>query len=82
MSKPRTYVLVVTARKVAAPILAPATIQGAIDAMCSFEVFPAAVSDDAEALREYAVKLRDRFPTIEGWNILDVQVIRGFDDAD
>lgn len=82
MSGGKTYVLMVTTSKVVAPMLAPATAQGAIDAMCSFETFPAAVSDDVEALREYAVKLRDRFSTIGGWNILDVQVIGGFDDAD
>ena len=46
MSGGKTYVLMVTTSKVIAPMLAPATGQGAIDAMCSFEVIPAAVSHD------------------------------------
>lgn len=76
------YVLMVTARKTIAPALAPATPQGAIDAMCSFETFPAAVSDDVEALREHARVLRDSFSTIEGWNIFEVLMIGGAEDAD
>lgn len=60
--------------------LAPATAQGAIDAMCSFETFPAAVSDDVEALREHARKICDRFSTVEGWNTFEVPVIG--DDSD
>lgn len=76
------YVLMVTARKTIAPAIAPATPQGAIDAMCSFEVFPAAVSDDMEALREHASVLRDRFSTIEGWNIFEVPVIGGAENGD
>lgn len=82
MSEPKTYVLMVTTSKVIAPMLAPATAQEAIDAMYSFDVFPAAVSDDVEALREHAMKLRDRFSTIEGWNTFEVSVIGGFDNAD
>lgn len=76
------YVLMVTARKTIAPMLAPATPQGAIDAMCSFEVFPAAVSDDVEALREHASVLRDSFSTIEGWNTFEVPVIGGAENGD
>lgn len=82
MKDGKTYVLMVTARKTIAPMLAPATPQGAIDAMCSFEVFPAAVSGDVEALREYAMKLRDRFSTIEGWSTLEVPVMGGAEDGD
>lgn len=86
MSEARKHVLMVTASKVVAPMLAPATEQGAINAtinaMCSFEVFPAAVSDDVEALREHARKMREKFPTIDGWNTFEVPVIGGFDDAD
>ena len=82
MSEAKTYVLMVTVSKVVLPMLAPATIQGAIDAMCSFEVFPAAVSDDVEALREHARKMVENFSTIDGWNTFEVPVIGGFDDAD
>lgn len=82
MSEARKHVLMVTVRKAVAPMLAPATEQGAINAMCSFEVFPAAVSDDVEALREHARKMRERFPTIDGWNTFDVPVIGGTEDAD
>lgn len=82
MKDGKTYVLMVTARKTIAPMLAPATPQGAIDAMCSFEVFPAAVSDDAEALREHAKVLRDRFSTIEGWNTFEVPVMGGAEDVE
>ena len=41
--------------------LAPATAQGAIDAMCSFETFPAATDGvvDAWCLREYAERIRE-----------------------
>lgn len=77
MSESKTYVLMITTSKVVAPMLAPATAQDAIDAMCSFEVFPVAVSDDEEALREHAVKLCDRFPTIEEWNTFEVPVMQG-----
>lgn len=76
------YVLMVTARKTIAPALAPATPQGAIDAMCSFETFPAAVSDDVEALREHARVLSDSFSTIEGWNTFEVLVIGGAEDGE
>lgn len=76
------YVLMVTARKTIAPALAPATPQGAIDAMCSFETFPAAVSDDVEALREHAKALRDRLSTIDGWNIFEVPAIGGAEDGE
>lgn len=82
MSGCKTYVLIVTTSKVIAPMLAPATEQGAIDAMCSFEAFPAAASDDVEALREHARKMRERFPTIDGWNTFEVPVIGGTEDAD
>lgn len=81
LNEPKTYVLMITTRKAVAPMPAPATAQGAIDARCSFEVFPAAISDDEEALWEHAMKLRDRFSTIEGWNTFEVPVIGGFDDA-
>lgn len=76
------YVLMVTARKTIAPALAPATPQGAIDAMCSFETFPAAVSDDVEELREHARVLCDSFSTIEGWNTFEVLVIGGAEDGE
>lgn len=82
MSGVKTYVLMVTTSKVVMSMLAPATEQGVIDAMCSFETFPAAVSDDVEALREHARVLRDSFSTIEGWNIFEVPVIGGFGNAD
>lgn len=75
----KTYVLMVTAQKTMHPILAPATPQGAIEAVCSFEVFPAAVSDDVEALRERARKMREEFPTIEGWSTVEVSLIGGID---
>ena len=78
----KTYVLMVTTSKIVMPMLAPATEQGAIDVMCSFETFPVAVSDDVEALREHARKMCERFPTIEGWNTFEVSVIGGHDDAD
>lgn len=78
----KTYVLMVTTSKVVAPMLAPATTQGAIDAMCSFETFPAAVSDDVEALREHARKMCERFPTVDGWNTFEVPVIGGNGYAD
>lgn len=77
MSEAKTYVLMVTVMKVVAPILAPATAQGEIDARVSFDVFPAAVSDDADALRERAMKMRERFTTIDGWNVVEVPVIGG-----
>ena len=76
MSGGKTYVLMVTTSKVIAPMLAPATGQGAIDAI------PAAVSDDIESLREHARKMRKRFTTIEGWNTFEVPVIGGTEDAD
>lgn len=82
MSGGKTFVLMVTKSKVIAPMLAPSTVQGAIDAMCSFEVFPAAASDNVDALREHARKMCDRFPTIEGWNTFEVPVIGGTEDAD
>lgn len=82
MSGGKTYVLMVTASKVVAPILAPATAQGAIDARVSFETFPAAASDDVEALREHARKMCERFTTIDGWNVMEVPVIGGDGDGD
>lgn len=78
----KTYVLMVTERRIVKPMLAPATTQGAIDAMCSFETFPAAVSDDIEALREHARKMCERFPTVDGWNTFEVPVIGGNGYAD
>lgn len=78
----KTYVLMVTARKIVKPMLAPATTQDAIDAMCSFEVFPVAVSDDVEALRNHARSMCEVFPTIEGWNTFKVLAIGGHGDAD
>ena len=80
MSGGKTYVLTVTTSKVVAPMLAPAIAQGAIEAMCSFETFPAAVSDDVEALREHARKICERLPTVEGWSTFEVPVIG--DDSD
>lgn len=77
MSSGKTYVLMVTTSKVFAPMIAPATAQGAIDARVSFDVFPAAVSDDADALQERARKMRERFTTIDGWNVVEVPVIGG-----
>ena len=82
MSGGKINVLMVTTSKEVAPILAPATAQGAIDAICSFETFPAAVSDDVEALREHARKMCERFPTAEGWNTFEVPVIGDDSDAD
>lgn len=82
MSDGKTYVLMVTASKVVAPMLAPATEQGVIDAMCSFETLPVAVSDDVEALREHARKMCERFPTVEGWNTFEVPVIGDDSDGD
>lgn len=82
MSDGKTYVLMVTARKVVTPMLAPATAQGVIEAMCQFETFPAAVSDDVEALRKHARKICERFPTIESWNTFEVSVIGGAEYAD
>lgn len=81
MSGGKTYVLMVTTSKVVAPMLAPATAQGVI-AMCQFETFPAAVSDDVEALRKHARNICERFPTIENWNTFEVSVIGGNGDAD
>lgn len=81
MSDGKTYVLMVTARKIMKPLLAPATAQGVID-MCQFETFPAAVSDDVEALRKHARKICERFTTIENWNTFEVSVIGGNGDAD
>lgn len=78
----KTYVLMVTTSKVVAPMLAPATEQGVIEAMCQFETFPAAVSDDVEALHEHARKMCERFTTIEGWNTFEVPVIGGNGYAD
>lgn len=77
MSGGKTYVLMVTTSKVVTPMLAPATAQGTIDAMCSFETFPVAVSNDVFALRERARKMRERFKTIDGWNVVEVPVIGG-----
>lgn len=82
MSEAKIYVLMVTVSKVVFLTLKPATAQDVIEAACSFEVFPAAVSDDVEALREHARKMREKFSTIDGWNTFEVPVIGGFDDAD
>lgn len=82
MSEAKTYVLMVTVSKGVSPTLKPATAQGVIEAACSFDVFPAAVSDDVNALREHARKIREELPTIQGWNTFEVPVIGGFDDAD
>lgn len=82
MSGVKTYVLMVTSRRIVMPMLAPATEQGVIEAMCQFETFPAAVSDDVEALRKHARNICERFPTIEDWNTFEVPVIGGNGDAD
>lgn len=81
MREAKTYVLMVTARKIVMPMLAPAT-EGVIEATCQFETFPAAVSDDVSELREGARRMCERFPTIECWNVVEVPVIGGVGDAD
>lgn len=78
----KTYVLMVTSRRIVMPILAPATEQGVIEATCQFETFPAAVSDDVSELRDGAMRMCERFPTIEDWNVVEVPVIGGVGDAD
>lgn len=75
MSGGKTYVLMVTTSKVVEHMLAPATTQGAIDAMCSFETFPVAVSNDVFALREHARMMCKMFSTIDGWSVKEVPVI-------
>lgn len=82
MSGGKTYVLMVTTSKVVTPMVAPATEQGAIDAMCSFKTFPVAASNDVFALREHARMMCKMFPTIDGWNFEEVPVIGGHDNAD
>lgn len=82
MSGVKTYVLMVTSRRIVMPMLAPATEQGVIEATCQFETFPAAVSDDVSELREGARRMCERFPTIESWNVVEVPVIGGVGDAD
>lgn len=82
MSGGKTYVLMVTARKIVKPMLAPATEQGVIEAMCQFETFPVAVSNDVFALREHARMMCKMFPTIDGWNVEEVPVIGGAEYAD
>lgn len=71
----KTYVLMVTSRRIVMPMLAPATEQGVIEAMCSFETFPVAVSNDVFALREHARMMCRMFPTIKDWNVVEVPVI-------
>lgn len=78
----KTHVLMVAARRIVKPVPAPATTQGAIDAVCSFEVFPVAVSDDVEALRRHARSMCEVFPTIGGRNTFKVLAIGGRGDAD
>lgn len=75
MSGGKTYVLMVTTSKVVTSMLAPASEQGVIDAMCSFETFPIAVSNDVFVLREHAMMMCRMFPTIDGWNVEEVPVI-------
>ena len=81
MSGGKTYVLMVTTSKVSRPCCHRRPLSE-IDAMCSFETFPATVSDDVEALREHARKMCERFPTVEGWNTFEVPVIGDDSDAD
>lgn len=76
------YVLMVTTQKMILPTLAPATLQAAIDSMCSIEVFPVAASDDVEGLRDLARNMCKRFRSIESWNVLEVPVIGSVGDGD
>lgn len=76
--KPETmYVLIVTWRRVVAPVLIPATIEACeYEAKAIFDVAPAGVSTSAKKLKERADELRERFDaTFEGYQILEVGVI-------
>lgn len=64
----KTYVLMVTSKKLLRPLLEATTPQGSIDIQCSIEEFPVAVSDDYDALVKYAKEMVEKYPLIVGWN--------------
>lgn len=73
----KTYVLMVTSKKLLRPLLEATTPQGSIDIQCSIEEFPVAVSDDYDILVEYAKELMEKYPNIVGWN---TRIVLNFND--
>ena len=71
------YVLMVTSAKTTMTGLMPATPEGVINARCTFEVFPAAASFDVGQLEARGRAMRERFPTVEGWEVMKVALMDG-----
>ena len=71
------YVLMVTSMKTVMPALAPATIEGAVNASCTIDYFPAAASFDVGPLEAKGRAMKDRFPTVERWDIVKVPFMEG-----
>lgn len=71
------YVLMVTAMKTVMPVMMPATVEGVVNASCTIDYFPAAASLDVEPLEAKGRAMKDRFTTVERWDIVKVPFMEG-----